>query len=136
MPWVPDSTHASALAQPPVSWLTPEPGTLELAGVNPEGIACWSRLSCEQRTLTGQHARHVCVEGYAVACLTAPMQLVAVTVTGRVVRLRWGGNTSLSGSETVAQIAHPSRAVFAAYQPAVNEVVVVFSDGVMARVKI
>ena len=136
MPWVPGSSHDSTLAQQPVSWLTPELGTLGLAGVNPDGVACWSRLSCEQRTLTGQHARHVCVEGYAVCCLTAPMQLVAVTTTGRVVRLRWGGGSSLSGSETVAQIAHPSRAVFAAYQSAVGEVVVVFADGWMARVKI
>ena len=136
MPWVPGSSHDSALAQPPVSWLTPEPGAIELAGVNPDGNVCWSRLSCEQRTLSGQHARHVCVEGYAVCCLTAPMQLVAVSATGRVVRLRWGGNSSLTGSESVAQIGHPSRAVFAAYQPAVGEVVVVFADGWMARVKI
>ncbi len=136
IPWVPGSSHEDALTQPSISWLTPELGTLEVAGVNPDGVACWSRLSCEQRTLTGQHARHVCVEGYAVACLIAPMQLVAVTETGRVVRLRWGGNSSLSGSETVAQVAHPSRAVFAAYQPAVSEVVIVFADGVMARVKI
>ena len=136
MPWVPGSSHDSVLAQPPVSWLTPGADNLVVAGVDRFGIVNWSLIKRDDESLMAKHSRASCTEGYAVACLTSTMKVVAVTTSGRVVRLRSAGHTSSVVSETLADIAHPSRAVFAAYQPAVNEVVVVFADGVMARVKI
>jgi tetratricopeptide (TPR) repeat protein len=136
MPWVPCASHDHALTQPPVSWLAPEPSRLELAGVDQHGVAHWSQLNCCQRTLTGLHARGSCPEGYAACCFVAPGHVVAVTTTGTVVKLLASGNNLVKEGEPVARIGHASRAVFAAYQPAVREVVVVFSDGVMARVKI
>ena len=134
--WTPGSSHTSALEWPPVSWVTPELDALELAGVDVAGLVHWSRFSCERRSLTGRHARGVCLDGYAVACLTGPGQVVAVTAERRVVQLRADGSGTLAASPPVAEIDHASRAVFAAYQPAVREVVVVFADGWMARVKI
>ena len=136
MPWVPGSFHSEDFSRPPVSCLTPEPGRLELTGVDQHGVAHWSQLNCDHRTLTGHHARGSCPDGYAVCCFLAPGHVVAVTTTGSVVKLRASGSRLVNESGTVAQIDHPNRAVFAAYQPAVNEVVVVFADGVMARVKI
>src|SRR5262249_49592034 len=45
--WTPDVPEGSGLRQPVVSWLNAHPEEVEFAGINREGVACWSRLSLE-----------------------------------------------------------------------------------------
>ncbi len=109
---------------------------MELTGVDDRGFVHWSRVVSGHSSISEDHGSGTHPDGYSVSCVVAPSQIVAVTAAGHVVKLRAAAGGNLARGETVAQIDHPSRAVFAAYQPAVNEVVVVFADGVMARVKI
>ena len=136
IPWDPGFAAISHLSDQPISWLTPTPSTLELTSVDERASVRWSRVVSERGGVVGDHGDGTCVEGYVVSCLVAPSQLVAVTSIGHVIKLRPAAGGNIAREETIAQINHASRAVFAAYQPAVREVVVVFSDGVMARVKI
>src|SRR5262249_45068673 len=48
--WTPAVPEGSSLRSPALSWFSPDPEHLELAGMTRDGVAYWSRLSREDRS--------------------------------------------------------------------------------------
>jgi hypothetical protein len=119
----------SSLAVPPLDWLTPAAGVLEVVGTDREGVLHWTEFDGrssdgpQQQTLAQPHPG-----GYAAACLVGPGLVAAVTGSNEVHWLRAAGNAFWEFAKP-RKLAVPSRAVFLAARPQANEVVVVFADG-------
>jgi hypothetical protein len=128
-PWTPGVPPGSSLAAPPLDWLTPAAGVLEVVGTDHEGVLHWTEFDGrssdgpQQQTLARPHP-----DRYAAACLVAPGLVAAVTGGNEVHWLRAAGNAFWEFAKP-KRLAVPARAVFLAARPQANEVVVVFADG-------
>ncbi len=120
VPWVPAPARA-------VDWLTPAPGTLEIAGVDSGGWVRWETFDTRNlsRTIGDHFAIHP--SGYSVVCLVAPGLLAAATTGNEVHWLQVGPGVLIAVAS--ARIGVPSRVFALAARPDANEVVAVLQDG-------
>jgi hypothetical protein len=133
MTWWPAVPHGSAVGVPPIDWLTPTPGVIEVVGLNQQGVLYWSSVTIRDTTdsPTETHA-NTHPSGYVAACLTGPGLVAAVS--GNNV-LHWlSADSGLAPRAKPRALAVPARAVWLVARPAAREVVVVFADGSTARV--
>lgn len=134
IPWHPAVPPGSSFVFPPVDWLTPAPGALELAGVAADGAVYWTEAKLAGDRLSTATATATATAGYQAACLIRPGLVAAVTADNHVHWLRADGSPTLRRWGPPRTLADPNRAVFVAHRPGTNEVVVVFDDGTAVRV--
>ncbi|HEY1377018.1 MAG TPA: hypothetical protein VGF55_09495, partial [Gemmataceae bacterium] len=137
--WRPDVPGGSPLRAPPVDWLCPEPGVIELAGLTGDGEVYWSRVKIvpdgsEPNRLAAETACLTASNGgnYRAVALVAPGRVVAVTAANDVVWSRVAGR--VEPSALPQRLPVPARAVAVLARPAAGDVAVVFEDGTAVRV--
>jgi hypothetical protein len=130
--WRPALPEASTLRSVPVSWAWHGPEHLELAGLGAGGALHWSALVGEGRL--DLVARNVSAPGggYLAAAVVRP-GLVAGVTRSHVAWLRGGADAFTAMRPT--EVAIPS-AVACFASPRTRELIVVCSDGFIARVPI
>lgn len=129
--WTPLLPAGTTLRSVPLSWSRPSPSELELAGLARSGTAFWAMLGADGAGLT-LLARNVSAAGDALAVGHVLPGQLAVVRPDRVDWLGAGGDRFTPRRST--PIAIPS-AVACFPSAATAELVVVCSDGFVARVK-
>lgn len=132
--WKPGIVAGSTLAYAQVDWMAPTSRTLEVVGVDANGIVYWSQFDREaaspqsltlSRTVSTSNPG-----GYTAACLCSPGKLAAITTQNEVHWFRVAGSVLLPMATQVS-LAMPVRA--AALASRLNELIVIFEDGSAIR---
>jgi tetratricopeptide (TPR) repeat protein len=131
--WTPGVPESSTLATPPLDWLTPAGGVLEVVGPDRDGVLHWTEYDGRNPDTLARTASVAHPDGFTAACLTAPGLVAAVTGRNELHWLRAAGPT-LTPRAAVRRLDVPARPVFLASRPHANEVVALFSDGTAVRV--
>ncbi|WP_439620514.1 hypothetical protein [Gemmata sp.] len=130
-PWKP--AHGDeTLPAPCIDWLTPEPGTLEVTGIDAEGFLRWAEFRVNDPAKPTKRHAIAPSEDYIAACLTGPGAVAGVTRQNEVQWFRLVG-TRLDVVASV-RLNVPTPVVALVARPTHNEVVAILADGYAVRV--
>jgi tetratricopeptide (TPR) repeat protein len=130
--WTPAVPPGSSLTVPRTDWITPEPGVIEVAGVDRVGVAHWFRFDGRAASNTAPRGAATTADRFTAACLVGPGRVVAAT-DGNEVRWLEPTGTELR-PRAVVLLSVPARVVALATGGVTGEVVVVLADGSVLRV--
>jgi tetratricopeptide (TPR) repeat protein len=130
--WSPAASTDGLIATPQLDWLTPEPGVLEIVGIDRESRIYWSEF--DARNPTDRRSRTVSCfhpDGYRSVCLVDRGAIVAVTKRNEVFWLRLSGVAWRTVATTRLEMPSPVAVLIPRTQ--YDEVVAVFSDASAVR---
>jgi hypothetical protein len=130
-PWRP-AHRDEPLPAPGIDWLTPEPGVLEVTGIDAEGFLRWAVFRVDDSAKPMKRHAIAPSEDYVAACLTGPGAVAGVTRQNEVQWFRLVG-TRLD-VVTAVKLSVPTPVVALVARPTQNEVVAVLADGHAVRV--
>jgi tetratricopeptide (TPR) repeat protein len=131
-PWKP-ARGDETLPAPSIDWLTPEPGTLEVTGIDTEGFLRWAEFRVNDPAKPTKRQAIAPSDGYVASCLTGPGAVAGVTRQNEVQWFRLVG-TRLDVVASV-KLNVPTPVVALVARPTHNEVVAIHADGHAVRVR-
>jgi hypothetical protein len=131
--WTPAVPAGSSLAIPPLDWLSTENGSIEIAGVDADGIVHYSRFSLKEGgtrsfDTDGERWR------FRAACFVSPGSVIGVTDDNRLVWIRPRMIVELKIADDVLR-SSPARIVALHKTGLSREFTVVFEDGRVAVIR-
>ena len=138
--WRPGVPPGTTLRRPPLDWITPTDGVLEVVGIDAEGIVHWSSFDGSDRTnpvtRSASYRVHSGPGGFAspalAVCLASSNLVVAATADDRIHWLQVEGTNMKS--VTLRNLSVSARPVALVARPKRSEVLVILSDGSGLRV--
>jgi hypothetical protein len=134
VPWQPRVPTGSSLFAPPLDWLSPLAGVLEVVGLDAAGNAYWSEFDGRDPKHPRSRTVATHADSFRAACLVAAGLVAAVTAANEVHWFRVTSGGALARWSNPRSLPFPARAVAAVARPQSNEVVVVLQDGLAVRV--
>jgi hypothetical protein len=132
--WQPSAPDGSPLSAPPIDWLNPESGKLEITGVSLNGAVYWSSIKAVGDNPEWETASLPAPEAltFRTSSFVAPGQFAAVASSNDVLWLRIVRNR-LDTWAKVQRLPYPAKVAVAFARPSAGDLVLLFDDGMATR---
>lgn len=134
--WTPAVPDRSPLRQPAADWISPSENFLQLVGIDAGGVLRWHICHDPDPDHTMGSAHFALPDGhFTAACFRGPGHMAAATANGEIHWFNVISGYSIVTEYRPTPLGHPSRIAFLAMGRSRDEVLAVFADGQIARVR-
>lgn len=134
--WTPAIPEQGPLRQPAVDWLDPEEGYLQIVGIDSGGVLRWNAFHDPSPDQTMDSAYFVLQNvTFTAACFRGASHIAAASTGGSIHWLTVESQSRIVAEHRSMPLGHPSRIVFLAVGRTRDEVLAVFADGTVTRVR-